>query len=79
MIILRTPKGWTGPKFIEGKKIEGSFRSHQVPIVVDKEHNHNRQDKKACQYSCPDCNIILCKQRNSLFLQNTSRNNISRQ
>jgi xylulose-5-phosphate/fructose-6-phosphate phosphoketolase len=31
MIILRTPKGWTGPKEIEGKVIEGSFRSHQVP------------------------------------------------
>lgn len=32
MIILRTPKGWTGPKFVDGKKIEGSFRSHQIPI-----------------------------------------------
>ena len=35
MIILKTPKGWTGPKEIEGKKIEGSFRSHQVPITID--------------------------------------------
>lgn len=36
MIILRTPKGWTGPKEVEGKKIEGTFRSHQVPInIVD--------------------------------------------
>ena len=35
MIILRTPKGWTGPKEIEGKIIEGSFRSHQVPISID--------------------------------------------
>lgn len=31
MIILRTPKGWTGPKTLDGKMIEGSFRSHQVP------------------------------------------------
>lgn len=31
MLILRTPKGWTGPKTIDGKTIEGSFRSHQVP------------------------------------------------
>ncbi len=31
MIVLRTPKGWTGPKEIDGKKIEGSFRAHQVP------------------------------------------------
>lgn len=38
MIILRTPKGWTGPKMIDGKEIEGSFRSHQVPIEVTKEH-----------------------------------------
>ncbi|MBI5197460.1 MAG: phosphoketolase family protein [Nitrospirae bacterium] len=31
LIILQTPKGWTGPQEIEGKRIEGSFRSHQVP------------------------------------------------
>jgi len=32
MIVLRTPKGWTGPKEVDGLKIEGSWRSHQVPI-----------------------------------------------
>ena len=32
MIILRTPKGWTGPKEVDGKKTEGSWRSHQVPF-----------------------------------------------
>ncbi len=32
MIILRTPKGWTGPKEVNGKKTEGSWRSHQVPF-----------------------------------------------
>lgn len=32
MIILRTPKGWTGPKVVDGLPIEGTFRSHQVPI-----------------------------------------------
>ena len=41
MIILKTPKGWTGPKMVEKKLIEGSFRSHQVPIVVNKEHEEN--------------------------------------
>ncbi|HEV8540450.1 MAG TPA: phosphoketolase family protein [Nitrospiraceae bacterium] len=33
MIILRTPKGWTGPKEIDGKKMEGFWRSHQVPLA----------------------------------------------
>ncbi len=33
MIVLRTPKGWTGPKEIVGHKVEGSWRSHQVPIA----------------------------------------------
>src|ERR1700683_5219355 len=33
MIVLNTPKGWTGPKFVDGKQIEGTFRSHQVPIT----------------------------------------------
>ena len=40
MIVLRTPKGWTGPKEVDGKKSEGSYRSHQVPIpeVGNPEH-----------------------------------------
>ena len=33
MLILRTPKGWTGPKMVDGLPVEGSFRSHQVPIA----------------------------------------------
>ena len=32
MIVLATPKGWTGPKMVDGKPVEGSFRAHQVPI-----------------------------------------------
>ena len=39
MIILRTPKGWTGPKEVDGKIIEGSFRAHQVPISMEKEEH----------------------------------------
>ena len=38
MIILRTPKGWTGPKEVDGKQIEGTFRAHQVPLDVNKDH-----------------------------------------
>ena len=41
MIILKTPKGWTGPKEVEGKQIEGSFRAHQVPVVVNKDNPKN--------------------------------------
>ena len=45
MIVLRTPKGWTGPKVVDGKKIEGSFRAHQVPIqITDEEHLHLLED-----------------------------------
>lgn len=35
MIVLRTPKGWTGPKVVNGQRIEGTFRSHQVPIPME--------------------------------------------
>ncbi len=33
MIVLRTPKGWTGPKVVDGLQVEGTFRAHQVPIT----------------------------------------------
>ncbi len=33
MIVLRSPKGWTGPKFVDGLPVENSFRSHQVPLA----------------------------------------------
>lgn len=36
MIVLRTPKGWTGPKKVDGNMIEGTFRAHQVPITMEK-------------------------------------------
>ena len=35
MIVFRAPKGWTGPKEVDGKQVEGSFRAHQVPIAMD--------------------------------------------
>ncbi len=41
MIILRSPKGWTGPKEVNGKPNENSFRSHQVPLAVDEAHTEN--------------------------------------
>lgn len=44
MIVLNSPKGWTGPKVVDGLQIEGTFRSHQVPLQVNSEHpDHLRQ------------------------------------
>ncbi|MBE7073979.1 MAG: phosphoketolase family protein [Clostridiales bacterium] len=39
MIILKTPKGWTVPQVVDGKQIEGSFRAHQVPVDMSKDHH----------------------------------------
>ncbi len=39
MIVLRTPKGWTGPKIVDNKQVEGSFRAHQVPVFVTSDEN----------------------------------------
>ena len=44
MIVLRTPKGWTGPKEVDGQPTEGSFRSHQVPLAdIAKKPGHLAQ------------------------------------
>ena len=44
MIVLKSPKGWTGPKYVDGLQIEGTFRAHQVPLLVDCEHpDHVKQ------------------------------------
>ena len=38
MIVLKSPKGWTGPKVVDGLQIEGTSRAHQVPLLVDSSH-----------------------------------------
>jgi xylulose-5-phosphate/fructose-6-phosphate phosphoketolase len=43
MIVLRTPKGWTGPKNVDGKPVEGSFRSHQVPLAEVRTNDQHRR------------------------------------
>jgi xylulose-5-phosphate/fructose-6-phosphate phosphoketolase len=44
MLVLRTPKGWTGPKEVDGKPVEGTWRSHQVPLAGVRENaEHLRQ------------------------------------
>ena len=40
MIVFCTPKGWTGPKFVDGKPVEGTWRAHQVPIANFKKQEH---------------------------------------
>jgi xylulose-5-phosphate/fructose-6-phosphate phosphoketolase len=37
MIVLRTPKGWTGPKVVDGLPVEGTWRAHQVPLAEVRE------------------------------------------
>ncbi|KAL6864249.1 D-xylulose 5-phosphate/D-fructose 6-phosphate phosphoketolase [Trichoderma novae-zelandiae] len=47
MIILRTPKGWTGPRTVDGKLVEGSFHAHQVPVTMankNEDHLHILED-----------------------------------
>ena len=43
MIVFRTPKGWTGPKFVDGKPVEGTCRAHQVPITDLQNPEHLKQ------------------------------------
>ena len=43
MIVLQSPKGWTGPKEVDGVKNEGTSRSHQIPIQIDAEHPDHLQ------------------------------------
>lgn len=42
MIVLRTPKGWTGPKIVDGKKVEGTWRAHQVPLAETRTNPEHR-------------------------------------
>ena len=43
MIVFNSPKGWTGPKEVDGVPNEGTFRAHQIPVLVDSEHPHHLQ------------------------------------
>jgi xylulose-5-phosphate/fructose-6-phosphate phosphoketolase len=42
MIVLRTPKGWTGPREVDGLQVEGTWRSHQVPVLGARENKAHR-------------------------------------
>ncbi|KAL2755420.1 hypothetical protein ACRALDRAFT_2041792 [Sodiomyces alcalophilus JCM 7366] len=47
MIVLRTPKGWTGPKEVDGQIVEGSFKSHQVPLSKAKSDDGHLKELKS--------------------------------
>ena len=55
MIVLATPKGWTGPKTVDGKKVEGSWRAHQVPLSgVHENPQHLKQLEEWLRSYKPD-------------------------
>src|SRR5574344_1182971 len=54
MIILRTPKGWTGVKEYNGHKIEGSFRSHQIPFPINNDDDLKKLEKWLLSYKVED-------------------------
>jgi xylulose-5-phosphate/fructose-6-phosphate phosphoketolase len=47
MIVLRTPKGWTGPREVDGQPVEGTFRSHQVPLAQLRERPEHLRELEA--------------------------------
>lgn len=55
MIILKSPKGWTGPEYVDGKKVEGTWRSHQVPLSeVYTNPNHLKLLESWMKSYCPE-------------------------
>jgi xylulose-5-phosphate/fructose-6-phosphate phosphoketolase len=43
MLVLRSPKGWTGPRDVDGVQVEGTWRSHQVPVLAARENDEHRR------------------------------------
>lgn len=74
MLVLRTPKGWTGPKKVDGEIVEGSFKSHQVPLpnaMSDESHLGYLKD----WLSHYDINKLLTDGRPNDSIQRTIPNN----
>ena len=47
MIVLRTPKGWTGPREVDGLQVEGTWRAHQVPLADTRQNGAHRRELEA--------------------------------
>ena len=64
---LRTPKGWTGPKFVDGKPVEGTWRAHQVPIADLARPEHVRLLEEWMQsYGPTSCSTSTARFREEL-------------
>ena len=55
MLILRTPKGWTGPREVDGLQVEGTWRSHQVPVGAARENAGHREILEDVDAKLPAC------------------------
>ena len=53
MIVLKTPKGWTGPKDVDGLPVEGTYRAHQVPLSEPTEHPEHLEDPRGLDAQLP--------------------------
>ncbi len=67
MIILRSPKGWTGPAWVDGKKVEGSWRAHQVPLTHISNPEHLTQLEAWLRSYQPDLLFDAAGQFNPAF------------
>lgn len=59
MIVLRTPKGWTGPKVVDGLQIEDSFRAHQVPMSMEKPEHLDLLREWLLSYKRKNCSMKM--------------------
>jgi phosphoketolase len=57
MIVLRTPKGWTGPDYVDGAKVEGYWRAHQVPIQPDTAEHIRQIQESVSLIRVPGCDL----------------------
>ena len=51
MIVFRSPKGWTGPREVDGVQIEGTFHAHQVPVSMDQPETSGQSGAVAAELS----------------------------
>ena len=65
MLILRTPKGWTGPKVVDGKPVEGTWRSHQVPLAELREKPEHLEHARRLDAELSAGGAVRCRRQAS--------------